>query len=44
MKAELTAIDHISYYLPKGKERNRLGLNSVSDQAVLSSYQVSSAI
>jgi baculoviral IAP repeat-containing protein 6 len=40
LKPEISALDHISYYLPKGKERNRLGLNNTSDQVILSSYQV----
>ena len=37
---EISPIDHISYYLPKGKERNRLGLNSLNDQIILAAYQV----
>lgn len=40
MKPEISPLDHMSYYLPKGKERNKLGLNSTNDQAVLSAYQV----
>jgi len=40
MKPDISPLDHMSYYLPKGKERNKLGLNTSSDQAVLSSYQV----
>jgi len=40
LKPEISALDHISYYLPKGKERNKLGLNNSSDQVILSSYQV----
>ncbi|CAL8111027.1 unnamed protein product [Orchesella dallaii] len=39
MKPDISRLDHMSYYLPKGKERNKLGLNTSSDQAVLSSYQ-----
>lgn len=39
LKPEISAIDHISYYLPKGKERNKLGLNSSSDQTILCAYQ-----
>ena len=40
LKPEISALDHISYYLPKGKERNRLGLNSSADQGILVAYQV----
>lgn len=40
LKPEISSIDHISYYLPKGKERNKLGLNNNSDQTILASYQV----
>jgi baculoviral IAP repeat-containing protein 6 len=39
LKPELSSIDHISYYLPKGKERNKLGLNNSTDQTILCAYQ-----
>lgn len=40
LKPEISSIDHISYYLPKGKERNKLGLNNCTDQTILAAYQV----
>ena len=40
LKPEISALDHISYYLPKGKERNKLGLNTSADQIILVAYQV----
>ncbi|CAG7720785.1 unnamed protein product [Allacma fusca] len=39
LKPEISSLDHISFYLPKGKERNKLGLNSHSDQGILLAYQ-----
>ncbi|CAG7831421.1 unnamed protein product, partial [Allacma fusca] len=39
LKTEISSLDHISFYLPKGKERNQLGLNSHSDQGILLAYQ-----
>ena len=40
MKTEISSLDHVTYYLPKGKERTKLGLSSSADQNILSSYQV----
>jgi len=40
IKPEITSLDHVTYYLPKGKERSKLGLNNSSDQTILNSYKV----
>lgn len=39
MKPDMSPLDHMSHYLPKGKERNKLGMQGSQDQAVVSSYQ-----